>query len=211
MSPTSLLTVFRALALALTLLVVVASPSAAADATDARLTPSERAALVQLLNQTHAQTLALIADLDEELWEQKPSAEAWSAAEIIEHLVLAEGAVRGRVKRLLAEGPVAGWRTLDRPPLAGLVELGSDRSRKFQAPEPIQPTGTMTRSTAVEQLMRVRAETVQWVLDTDADLHAVAAEGPIGVVLDGHGWLGLLAAHNLRHNLQLEEVLKAIE
>ena len=182
----------------------------AADTQDARLTQAERTALVQLLSETHARTLALTADVDEATWRRKPSADAWSIGDVVEHLVLAEAAIRGRVESLLAEGPAPDWRTFERTSLDQLVELGADRSRKFQAPEPIQPQGTLGRDEALRRLMQARAETVQWVPATDPDLLSVAATGPIGVRLDGHDWVALLGAHNLRHNKQLEEVRAAV-
>lgn len=192
-------------------LVLSATALAAADSPRAAgLELEERAALVELYSTTHAQTLDLIAGLSDRQWRKKPSPEAWSVGEIVEHLVLAEGVIRSRVDALLAAGPVEGWKKLERVPLASLVELGADRSRKFEAPEPIQPQGDLTRKVAMERLMAARAESIRFVLETDAALRTVAAPAPIGTTLDGYGWLGLLGAHNLRHNRQLEETLAAL-
>lgn len=185
--------------------------AAAADApSGATLQSDDRAALVELLAATHARTLELVRGLDERQWGRKPEQGGWSVGEVVEHLVLAESAVRGRVEALLEAGPRDDWKTLERVPLARLVELGSDRSRKFEAPEPIQPRGETSRAILLQRLMTARADSIHWVLETEAPLQAVAAEAPIGVVLDGRGWVGLLGAHTLRHNRQLEEIRAAL-
>ncbi len=185
------------------------SPAAAVDAT-ATLSTAERAELIELLQRSQAETLEMLAEVDNDQWFQRPQEDRWSVAEIVEHLVLAEGAVRGNVTALLQGEPDPDWQTRKTPSLAEMVRLGSDRSQKFTAPEPIQPTGKLGREEAIMALLEVRAESVRYVLSTDAPLAAHSAPSPIGQVLDGRGWLALLGAHNVRHNRQLAEVIEIL-
>ncbi len=195
------------LTLVFTLATITPLPTLAADSGTLGLALEERVAIVQLLTASQARTLELIATVKEDEWLRRPGPDRWSVGEIVEHLILAEVTLKKRIDALLAS--VESTSDATRRPLAleQLVALAGDRSQKFQAPEPISPQGEMSRSEAQAMLMQLRAASIQYTLDTDAPLHAISAPAPFGAELTGPGWLGLIGAHNVRHNKQLEETI----
>jgi uncharacterized damage-inducible protein DinB len=197
------------LALLLLFLVSTTAPSLAADA-EASLSLGERAELIALLQTSQAETLQLLSDVDRDQWHIRPAEDRWSIGEIVEHLVRAEAAIRANVEALTELEPDPNWQSRQFPTLEQLVAVGSDRSQKFTAPEPIQPRGEMGYDEALQQLLAARIRSISYVLETTAPLRAVASPAPIGQELDGHGWLALLGAHNLRHNKQIAEVKAAL-
>ncbi len=187
-----------------------ASAGAGDDLEPETLSFETRTELVQMLLASQARTLELAQQVPEDAWNVRAREGRWSVGEIVEHLALAEGQVMGVVQRLIEGERHPDWQTLDRLPLRRIVELGADRGRRFEAPEPLEPSGKLARRDVLESWVVARAESVRFVLETQAALRTVAAQAPIGQVLDGEGWLALLAAHNQRHNAQLEEVVRAL-
>ena len=182
------------------------SPAIGIDA-DPTLTLDERAELVELLQTSQAETLRLIEDVGEEDWLERPDPDSWSVGEVVEHLVLAETGLRRTVAALLASEPDPEWSQREASGAEGLVALAEDRSQKFQAPDAIQPSGKLSRAQTIAAFLAGRAESIQYVLETRDPLAAHSAMAPIGEPLDGKGWLGILGAHNLRHNAQIKEIL----
>ena len=173
------------------------------------LTLQDRADLVSLLQASQASTLELIRDLPAEDWQRSPAEGQWSVGQVVEHLIRAEAALMANVKALAAQD---SEQSHSKPvlPLDELVALGADRSQKFTAPEAIQPTGNLGYDEAVTKFLQGRANSIQYVLESAEPLRGATSMTPIGQELDGYGWLGLLGAHNLRHNRQIAEVLEAL-
>ncbi len=81
-----------------------------------------------------------------------------------------------------------------------------DRSRKFQAPEPLRPTNRFeTPEKAMEHFLESRARTIE-LLKSTPDLRLYAMEAPGGVKRDAQQWLLFVSGHTVRHTLQLKEV-----
>lgn len=188
----------------LTLLALTATASFAADAT---LSAAERSELVDLLASSRDRIETIVAATPEALWTVKPAPDRWSVAEVVEHLVLSEGMIRGFGLAALAQPANDGWEAVAAAiSTADLAARIGDRSQKFQAPEPLQPTGTLTREAALRQFAAERAVTLELVRSTTAPLKAHTAEGPAGV-MNVAQWLTLVGAHTNRHAAQAQEAL----
>ncbi len=189
------------IALALsTLLVCLATP------TTAQPPPDDRTRLLDHLAATRKLFLDSVAGLSEEQLRFKAAEDRWSIAEVAEHIAVSEEFIRGVV-----EGFLAATATPEQLAGAGgkadtVLTFIVDRSRTFEAPEPVRPTARFaTLAETLRFFDEERAKTVALVERT-ADLDAHAREHPAFGPLDAYGWLYFLSGHTERHTLQIEEV-----
>lgn len=166
--------------------------------------------LLDYLQQTRKDFLKSIKGLSEAQWNYKASPERWSIAECAEHITLAENFIREAFdKTMKTPAATDEQKAKANIPDEKLVAMLTDRSKKFQAPEPIQPkTHQWTTPQAIKAEFNKRREaTLQIAKSTsDSDLRAHTADSPVGAPLDGYQFLELIAAHSKRHTLQIEEV-----
>jgi hypothetical protein len=169
------------------------------------MTDAERAALVVHLERTAARFEKSIDGLSEAQWNWKAAPERWSAGEAAEHIATAEGFIRGAIEPLMKEDPkpelLEGARKEEM-----LDKVLLDRSKKFQAPEPLKPVHKYR--TPAEALAAFRAErqkTIEFV-KAGGDFRLHAGPHPAIGPLDAYGWVVFLSAHSERHTLQIEEV-----
>lgn len=196
----------RALAAALSTaaLCLVATAAQADDA--AHLTADERAELVALLADSRAHVEELVASTPADSWATKPADGGWSVAEVVEHLILAEPAIRGLASQALAAEPTAEWQETAAMTIAALSARVTDRSQQFQAPDPLQPQGGMARDEALRRFSGERAVTLDLVRTLTGPVKMHISTGPPGTMNVAH-WLTLVGAHTERHAAQIEEVL----
>lgn len=150
------------------------------------MSDTERAYLIDQLEQSRKAVLASIASLTDAQWTFKPAPTVWSVQECAEHIVLAESFIFDASQQLLKTPAV------DRPENSNsgvdhaLVAGAQDRSRKFTAPDAIVPSRKFTTpADAAKAFTAVREKTIGYVQSTQDDL---------------------LAAHSARHNAQILEV-----
>jgi quercetin dioxygenase-like cupin family protein len=174
------------------------------------LSAAERAQLLDLYERGQRELETLVADTPDELWAKKPAPERWSVAEVVEHLGAAEGLLFGMLQQALAAPESSNWALAEgRMSADNFLGMLQDRSKKFQAPEPIQPKGGMSRADALAKFAGARAVTAEFVRRTTAPVKKHVADGPAGT-MTGHQMLVLLGGHNLRHNAQIREALEQL-
>jgi hypothetical protein len=184
------------------LVVLLAAGGAFADETPGA---ADKEAIAKELLRTEARFLQSVEGLSEAQWHFKAAPDRWSIAECAEHIAAAEPMIRAMVaeamkKPLAAE--VAATAKHDEKVAKAIV----DRSQKFKAPEPLQPSSRFgSPAASLDAFRKERAETIG-LAKGDADLRTTGdkhfAFGP----LDSYGWLLFLSAHSERHTLQIEEV-----
>jgi DinB superfamily len=168
------------------------------------MTDAERAELVAHLERTGAKFEKSIEGLSEAQWQYKSAPDRWSPAEAAEHIATSEGFIRGMMEPMMKEATPAEL-------LAGarkdnIDQLVVDRSKKFQAPEPLKPSNKYkTPAEALAAFRAERAKTIEFV-KTGGDFRLHAAQNPAAGPLDGYGWVKFLSGHSERHTLQIEEV-----
>jgi hypothetical protein len=186
---------------------LVALPAAAQTA--AQVSDKERAALVEHLTSTRDQVLAESAKLTEAQWTFKAAPERWSVGEVVQHLALAEPFIFGAQQKLLGGPPATAEQLAAAKGKEEMVrKVIPDRTKKAQAPEPLQPaTATKMGSQAetVAAFRDQRAKTIDYAASTKDDLRGRVGDSPLGP-LDGYQWLVFIAAHTDRHLAQLREV-----
>ncbi|MBK5291886.1 MAG: DinB family protein [Acidobacteriia bacterium] len=172
------------------------------------LLQGERDRSMSHLHATRKQFLDAVAPLSDTQWAFKPSPERWSVAEVAEHLAATEDAVFSMIRKAMLEPPapekkasVAGKEDL-------ILKAVPNRSRKVQAPEPVQPHGRWkTKAEAVAAFKQNRDRTIELVRTSEEDLRSHFAPHFILGLFDCYQWTVFLAAHADRHLQQMQEVV----
>ncbi len=172
------------------------------------LTEQERTRAVEYLEQTRKELLAAIDGVSEEQWKFKPSPERWSIAETVEHIAHTEETIWQLVREKMMKSPPAP----DRPGETQakdetILKAVPDRSRKFQAPERLQPTGRWSsREEVLRAFEAARSAEIAYLRETKEDMRSRFEEHPFLKTLDAYQWLLLNGAHGKRHTAQILEL-----
>ena len=171
------------------------------------VTKADRDMLVDHLKRTEAAFLKSIDGVSDAQWKWKSAPDRWSVAETAEHITKAEDMLRGRVEGMLkapAAAPDLVAKTKGKDEV--IIKQIPDRSKKFQAPEPLVPKGSFaTKAALIEAFKAARAKTLALAGGT-SDLRAFAnADLPVGET-DAYQGILFLSAHTERHTKQIEEV-----
>jgi hypothetical protein len=81
----------------------------------------------------------------------------------------------------------------------------ADRTQKAQAPEPVRPAGRWPPREALEQFLKARERTMEF-LESTAGLRDHVVDSPLGQPLDAYQWLLFISAHSERHTKQILEL-----
>ncbi|MGH9458558.1 MAG: DinB family protein [Thermoanaerobaculia bacterium] len=168
------------------------------------LTTEDREKLLEHLEKTQDVFLASVDGLSDAQWNYRAAEGRWTIAEVAEHITAAESLLRGTAEGAMKE-PAAEMPE-DARGDEFVLKVIPDRSKKFQAPEPLQPTNRYGSPAAtLEEFRNQRATTID-LAKNGGDLRAYAAKGPTGKPLDAYGWILFTSAHTERHTKQIEEV-----
>jgi hypothetical protein len=144
---------------------------------------------------------------------QRPAAERWSCAEVLEHLTLVERIFGGRIVNAL-DAARSGLSPEGHPraPLPDAIEQRmGDRVNKRQAPETAQPTGTVDIASGWATL-EGNHSTLRAAL-TRCDglaLSQVTLDHAFFGTMNVYQWVELMAAHEGRHTEQIREIAAAL-
>ncbi len=172
------------------------------------MTDSERSFAVQYLEQTRDRVLALAKALTPE---QRGSHREndWSAAELIEHIVVVENFALGLLEGMIKEDTPDESRRGSKAHKDQIVlEAVPARTTHAQAPDFLKPS---RRWADFDELLRefeqTRNRTLHFAGTTTADLRAYFRPHPLLKELDAYQWLLLIGSHAERHVRQAEEGL----
>ncbi|HLK63815.1 MAG TPA: DinB family protein [Bryobacteraceae bacterium] len=168
---------------------------------------------LEFFDRTRKRAAEAANGLSEAQWHFKPSANCWSAAEILEHMVMVQERVLGPARALLLQAPPP-------PPEheTGVIdkiimERIPDRSRKAEAPEPIKPSGQWDRTTTLERLSKNYNALAEFVASTPGLRDHAVESKPLQFItngaytkIDGYQLTLLVAAHDERHIRQILEL-----
>lgn len=162
------------------------------------------------LDRARDELSAAVAAVPAHLRGQRPAADRWSVAEILEHLSLVEKRFAGVVATAIAKAREAGLgpETGARAPFPEKVAKPLlDRTERRPAPDAVQPSGTLDAAAAWTAFEHSRALLRATVTDADrlALSEVVQAHHHWGP-LDVYHWVELAAGHQRRHAEQIREV-----
>lgn len=172
----------------------------------------ERDRAMSYLHATRKQFLDTVGQATPGQWTFRPAPGAWSIAEIAEHLTVTEEVVMGSIQKALAAPPASAEKKAETAGKDDLVlRAVPSRTRKVQAPEPVQPTGNRwaTRDALASEFKSRRDRTIAFIEKTNQELRSHVAPHPVLGPLDSYQWLLFLAAHTERHLKQMQEAMAA--
>jgi uncharacterized damage-inducible protein DinB len=168
---------------------------------------TEKARLLRELQAGRVALASAIAGVDDDLARRKPSAEAWSILDCVEHMIESERYLLTRLHAAeLAEEPFEKSRREEK-----IARLAADRTRRIEAPEQAHPKGKFnTVAEALAAFDETRAEVVHWVENCTGDTRRMMTDHPliVGPVTCAET-LVMIAAHPARHAKQIEEIKAA--
>ena len=166
------------------------------------------AAAIAHTEQARADLLAVLETLPAELREARPSEDAWSAAEILEHLARVEKGIAKLVAvkagELAAIGavndPAEAWNPIDAARFAPVA----DPTARLEAPERVRPAGELSADAALRALRETRTMLLgELERGAGLPLGSVVHPHPFIGPLDLHEWVWFVGAHEQRHTVQL--------
>lgn len=165
------------------------------------------------LDQSRERLRAAVNDVPATLRDQRPTAERWSVAGIVEHLALVEERFTFLIGGKLESARTAGLGSEAGAPALLSADLRTrlvDRSERRQAPEPTHPSG-LDCAAAWQRAEAARAAFRRLITDADGlALGTVMHEHPRFGTLNVYQWAGFLAAHETRHTEQIREIAGAL-
>jgi uncharacterized damage-inducible protein DinB len=174
---------------------------------ESKMTSAERELLLKNLAESRERLLRMSKNLSREELHYRPAPSRWTVAECVEHIVTVEKRLLGAIQKTLEAGPDSSKRSAmdgqDEALIAGLVA----RVIRFQAPEPVVPTGRWPDEQLLQEFEAARLQTRDFAAITTADLRRHFFKHPVIGELDLYQWLLLIAGHCDRHRVQSEEVM----
>lgn len=150
-----------------------------------------------------------VAGVDEAMAASKPSQEAWSILDCVEHMVESE---RYLLTRLHAAEHAA--QPFEKSRREGKIAmLAADRSRRIEAPEQAHPKGRFaTLNEALAAFDATRAEVERWVENCAGDPRCMMTDHPliVGPVTCAETLI-MIAAHPARHAKQIGEIRERLK
>ncbi len=176
-----------------------------AVAAAASLTEADKLEGLAQLDRTRAGVVESTKGLSEAQWKFKPGPDRWSVAEILEHIVVVEQSLLENTSEKVMQAPAGkpdrDYKSVDKLVLSAIA----DRTQKAQAPEPVVPKGRWAPQEALEQFLKIRGRTTEFLKSTPG-LRDHVGDSPLRQPLDAYQWLLFISAHSERHTKQILEV-----
>ncbi len=139
-----------------------------------------------------------------DLWKTSPEIGAWSAAELVAHLTMAERHILGTADRMTQKPALAAplYKRLHLP--LAIVEA---RLIRRKTPIPVRPELVREKEAMLGELGEVRGRTLAFLNETrNRDLSAYGWRHPFLGRLDFYEWFEFIGAHEIRHTKQMQEI-----
>jgi hypothetical protein len=171
------------------------------------LSAEERKFAIDYFNKTRERLFNDVKGLSSVQLNFKADSSRWSVAQCVEHIALAESMIWQYISATLKQPPTPEKKSQLKYTDEQLIQLTTDRSMKFKAPEPLQPIGKFANTDeALKYYTNKRDSTIAYIGATQDDLKNRYIVHPVMGTLNLYQALLLIAAHSERHTMQLEEV-----
>jgi hypothetical protein len=143
-----------------------------------------------------------------EQWNEKPTANKWSAAETVAHLIMVERSIVSSSDRMVqkAPRPVPFWKRAHLP-----LWFAEVRLIRLKSPIAVDPALVTKKEEMLAELRRARERTLAFITETqNRDLSGYGWSHVFLGRLNMYEWFGLIAAHQLRHTKQIHEIAKRL-
>jgi uncharacterized damage-inducible protein DinB len=163
---------------------------------------------------------ASVADVPPESLDARPSPDAWSVGEVLDHLHRVEAGVAKLLAVRVSKGRAAGTllpaRSETEEDLAAAIahfeaRTAATTGRRLVAPETVRPQAGRSREELLDALRASRAALLAAIADgAEYDLTAVRHPHPALGDIDLREWILFLGRHERRHVAQIEAVKRAL-
>jgi uncharacterized damage-inducible protein DinB len=139
-----------------------------------------------------------------EQWKSSPSNRAWSAGELVAHLIMVERGIVASADRVTqkAAKPTSFLKRLHLP-----LALVESRLVRRRTPIPLDPQLIREKETMLAELRNVRERSLAFLDETkNRDLSVYCWRHPFIGGLNLYEWFEMIAAHELRHTKQMQEI-----
>ncbi len=167
------------------------------------------APITRLLSRSQAALLAAANAVPEHAWRKPPSSGAWSAAEVLAHLTMAEEAITGGMVRMLAAPPkqLPIWKRIHISPW-----LAQFRQVKRQSPIPLDPALVLDKAESLARHTALRGRSLElFARNSGRDLAAYRVKHPFFGYLNFYEWFFTIGYHELRHTQQIQEIVDVFQ
>jgi len=166
------------------------------------------AELTAYLDRTRAALEETVAGLAPDAAARRPAADAWSPAEIVDHLARVERSITRLLSKLLARGAEEGIGREDSDAsVVGRLDrfrLSDAQFRRIESPERLRPTPAAELGPALGALREARAELRRLLGAADGmALGRLTAPHPVVGELDFYEWVLFVGQHEERHRRQI--------
>lgn len=164
--------------------------------------------LSEYLTTTRSGLFHAVADLSTEIANRRPEPEAWSVAEIMDHLCRVERGTLILLKRLIQQARTAGVGE-ENSNESVLSTLDSfhvvDSLERVKAPERVVPTPNIPVCESIEKLKQSRLDLLEVFEEGDGlALSEVCYDHPFLGKLNAYQWILVLGQHEARHRRQIQ-------
>jgi hypothetical protein len=170
----------------------------------APMTAGDRQRLLAHLDMTESWLVSEMSALSPAQLTYKTSPDAWSVAEVAEHLAIAEPQYWQQVQDSMRQpATTEKMEATD----AGILWYGIDRTNRQKTGEARVPHGTYkTAGDALAAFRKLRATMHEYAQGTDEDLRSRKL---VGGNMDVYQWFLMISTHSQRHILQIREIKAA--
>ena len=165
--------------------------------------------IIAQLSRVRAGLDSAVDGVPAELWREPPRPGAWSAAEVIAHLTMVEGAITDGAAKRVREAPpaVPFWKRLRLP-----VWLAEWRGIRVKTPIPLDPKLLDEKEAMLGRLASLRWRTLALLEETrDRELSAYRWKHPFFGSLNYYSWFRVVAHHEARHTQQIREIIECLQ
>jgi DinB superfamily len=178
------------------------------------MTYTSVAQIIEEIDRTRERLYQRVESLTEEQLNARPSPNAWTATEIVEHLALIEDRLLRMMTMMLTKAESAGARSADTPveikPFSLDRYIERARGEKYIAPEAVRPSGNASLADSLAKMRRSREDLRALRPRIEAtDLSTVTYPHPAFGPLNFYEWLAFIGIHEERHLRQTESVLSS--
>ena len=178
------------------------------------MTYTSVAQIIEEIDKTRERLYHVVEGLTDEQATARPAENAWTPAEIIEHLSLIEGRLLRMMTMMLTKAESARSDSAAPPveikpfTLNDVIRRAQDE--KFIEPEAVRPSGTAPITDSLARLRRSREELKALRPRIEAtDLSSVTYPHPAFGALNFYQWLAFIGLHEERHLRQAKAMLSS--
>ena len=164
--------------------------------------------ILKKLNRAQHNLLRAADAVPADLWKTCPREGAWSAAELVAHIMAVERTVVGAAERILKKQPkhIPVLKRFRLP-----FALAEIRFIRMKTPIPVDSQLLGEKDAMLAELREVRERTLSLMEETrNRDLSVYRWRHPFLGSLNAYQWFSFLGSHQIRHEKQMREIAAAL-